>query len=333
MADRYLKATGNWNNNNTWSATDGGAAGASFPTSSDSVHFTANSNGLTLTVNVSSNCINFVADEANTATVAGASNITVTGNVTLHANMTWSHTGVLFCVDTAGNKTLTSAGKTFGGQVWFSGAGGGYTLQDDLSCGTNSFVPYRGTINTNGQMVTCGNFALLDANAKTITLGSSIINCTSWTYSGSNLTVTANTSTINVTGTGNFTGGSITTYHHVNLNGTAHTILGDNTIEKLRLAAGSTITITPASTQTIRALRTLSTAASPTIIQTGGAAATIQSHRGYCGLNHVNLTSIVAGEKYKYYAGDNSTDGTGNTNWIFTHNSRRGSRRWVGRHR
>lgn len=46
-ATRYSVATGNWNDNNTWSATLGGAAGASYPTSADDANITG---GFTVTI-------------------------------------------------------------------------------------------------------------------------------------------------------------------------------------------------------------------------------------------------------------------------------------------
>ena len=59
MADRYwVGAGGNWNSTLKWSASSGGAAGASVPTASDDVYFDANSNtgttAWTATVNVAS---------------------------------------------------------------------------------------------------------------------------------------------------------------------------------------------------------------------------------------------------------------------------------------
>ncbi len=122
-------------------------------------------------------------------------------------------------------------------------------------------------------------------------------------------------------------GGGLT-YNHVRVEGAGAytlTISGNNTFEKLRndsSVAVKTILLTPGSTQTIRNLQVFSSAANVAVFNTGGAAATIQKHRGYCELNHVDLTAIVAAEKYRYYAGNNSTDGTGNTNWIFTHKVR-----------
>jgi len=99
--------------------------------------------------------------------------------------------------------------------------------------------------------MTCGAFEQSYANARTLTLGSSIFNCTSWDYTGSNLTVTANTATINCSG--NFAGGGITTYNIVNLTGATSTISGSNTFAELNLASGTTqtITFTDVSTQTV----------------------------------------------------------------------------------
>ena len=65
MANRYwVGGTGTWNTTSTtnWSASDGGASGASVPTSADSVFFT-DSSGLTgasvITLSGNINCLGF----------------------------------------------------------------------------------------------------------------------------------------------------------------------------------------------------------------------------------------------------------------------------------
>ncbi|HEY6062222.1 MAG TPA: hypothetical protein VIV35_01365, partial [Chitinophagaceae bacterium] len=50
-ANRYSVATGNWNVTSTWSATSGGASGASVPAASDIVVIEG---GFTVTLNVNS---------------------------------------------------------------------------------------------------------------------------------------------------------------------------------------------------------------------------------------------------------------------------------------
>ena len=53
MADRYLVATGNWSSTSVWSATDGGASGASVPTTSDIARLNDSALTVTLTADAS----------------------------------------------------------------------------------------------------------------------------------------------------------------------------------------------------------------------------------------------------------------------------------------
>lgn len=390
MAERYLKNTGNWNDTNTWAATDDGAAGASFPTSADNVHFTDMADGLTLTVNVASSCLDMVADEANTATLAGGSALSIYGSLTFHANMTISaYTNHYHFRATGAGKTVTYAGLAHQNATTFEGVGGGWTLQDALSIGNRTLAISNGTLDTNGQTVTCATFSFTGTSTRTLTLGASVINCTSLnattitnltlnentstikvtgtgafagggetyynvelngtahTVSGDNTfasltiagtatvtlgsttqttgawvnggTVAANTATIIVTGTGVFTGGDQSTYYIVELNGTAHTISGDNTFSQLKIGRATAVTVTgtAASTQTVTTLLLGNTINVVTLDSTG-ASWTITGNRGYFEGDYMDIADVVATEKSLYYAGDHSTDSTGNTNWIFT---------------
>ncbi len=96
MAARYFVGggTGNWNSTTNWSASDGGASGASFPIAGDDVFLTAASGVNTLTVNTASACTSITCTGF-TGTLAGASNLTVAGNTTLGAGMTNTYTGNL----------------------------------------------------------------------------------------------------------------------------------------------------------------------------------------------------------------------------------------------
>jgi len=330
MADRFWVGDGgNWSDNtNHWSASSGGAPNASKPTSSDSVYFDANSfttGSQTVTIDETAYCLDMDWTGAtNTPELAGSLAINVYGDATFIADMVCSHTGRLAMF--GNGVTITTNGIVITSQITTNGS---CTQADDLIT-THAYFSVNGS-----KTWTTGNFNLTtkaiefaQSSGHTFNIGTSIITCTDFIIrAGATLTVTTAASTLIVTGTGVFDGGG-QTYNNVELNGTAHTISGDNTFDKLKLAAGSVITITPGSTQTIRKLITPSTATNVTTIQTGGASATIQGHRGYCELNHVDLTSIVAGEKYRYYAGDNSTDGGGNTNWIFTRKVRPWGRFW-----
>ena len=239
MADRYwVGGTAAWDGTvgTKWATTSGGAGGASVPTSADAVFFTNLSTG-TCTISagntgaLSINCTGF------TGTIAGATNITVAGSVTLVAGMTYSHTGTISFTGTA---TLTSAGKTFS-PITIIGAGITVTLGDALSSSGNvSFT--QGTFNTANFTVTCGQFVASGASAKTITLGSSTVNCTRLDFNATNLTFNSGTSQINHTSAFDFTGNG-NTFYNVALTGTAAgttAVTGANTFNNLTVNAPST---------------------------------------------------------------------------------------------
>jgi hypothetical protein len=154
MADRYLVATGNWNSTDTWSDETGGDPGASFPTASDNVFLDANSGAVTLTVNVSSACLNFDCTGF-TGTLAGSVQLAVWGTVfKLAAGMT--HTTALNVAfrRTSGTTAITCSGKSLNGQVDFNGSGGTFQLQDKLTrAGNYQFNLFAGTFDANGQDV------------------------------------------------------------------------------------------------------------------------------------------------------------------------------------
>lgn len=261
MADRYWVGDGgNWSDNtNHWAASSGGAANETKPTSSDNVFFDASSfssGSQTVTVDESADCLDMDwtgATDSPTITISNA--LDIFGSLTFILAMTITATTQnVFFKATASGKTVTLNGNTLAVNVRFTGAGG-WTLQDAFNTTTGKFILFqRGTLDTNDQTITCGKFAPTDATARTLTLGSSVINCTQWDLTDpSNFTFTANTATIKVTGTGAFDGGGQTAYYNVELNGTAHTISGDNTFAKLSLnpSGAQTITFTDTSTQTV----------------------------------------------------------------------------------
>ena len=131
MALRYLVTggTGNWNSTTNWSATSGGASGASFPTASDDVVMDNNSHSAGLTVNTNSACLSFSASPSYTGTLTATNQITSSGNVTLGSGMTISGVGILTFTN-ASNPTLTSHGKTWTGALNMN-LTGTFTFADD----------------------------------------------------------------------------------------------------------------------------------------------------------------------------------------------------------
>lgn len=209
MADRYwVGGAGTWDTTTThWSATSGGAAGASVPTSSDNAIFNASSGGGAVTVSGSRTCLDLNCTGF-TGTLTGTASpvITLSGSLTLASGMVFNTTSgptLTFNRTTAGG-TITTAGKTVRA-VNIGGTGLGLALQDALT--SNAVVTLNaGTLALASYSLTCSAFASSNSNARTLSFGTGQINCTGsgpvWSMSTvTNLTVTG-TPVVNVTSVG-----------------------------------------------------------------------------------------------------------------------------------
>jgi len=209
----------------------GNLPGAGSPVWFDANSFTGA--GQVVTLDAAATCLDMIWTGAtNTPTLAGSSGVGVSGNLTFIAAMNITATGQLSWGKDATVTSLTTNGKTLSFYNIYFYTSGTKTLVDALT--TTGTITYReGTIDTNGQTVTCTTFKRLaaDENIVTLTFGTSVINCTSFTMTNStNLTVTANTATINISGTGTLAGGNAD-YNGAdfNLNSTAHAVSGSFT--------------------------------------------------------------------------------------------------------
>lgn len=228
MPDRYwVGGTASWDGTagTKWSATSGGAGGASVPTTADNVFFTNLSTG-TCTIATgntgaaSINCTGFAG------TITGSAAITVAGSVTLVAAMTYTHTGTMTFTGTG---TLTTAGKAFSG-VTVSGAGITLTLGDALNTATRTLTVTQGTFTTNNFSVSANALSSSNSNTRTINLGSSVVSLsttgTAINFGNpTNLTFNAGTSQINITGTlsPDIDAGAGQTFNNVSFTSTTNT--------------------------------------------------------------------------------------------------------------
>lgn len=230
MADRYLITGGgsvNWNSTGSWSATSGGATGASFPVAGDNVFMDAASGAGTLTVNVSSACAD-INMSGFTGTLAGSSALAVSGSWTFGSGMTRTYTGTVTFNATTTGKTITSNGIAFGGNLSFNGVGGAWAQADALSAAIITIT--NGSFNDNGYSLTATVISSDNANVRSITK-SGTWNITSggvtiWSFQNStNLTFT-DTGTTNLTYSGSATTsfiGGATGITHNNINVTSGT--------------------------------------------------------------------------------------------------------------
>ncbi|HET6558054.1 MAG TPA: hypothetical protein VFG54_12115 [Prolixibacteraceae bacterium] len=180
----------------------------SIPTSADNVIFDTNSGTGTITVNAVANMQDFTCLNIQAITLANAAyNFNVYGSLTLHANLTsnFTGTGYLQFKATSLGKTITSNGNTASwNRLYFDGVGGEWTNQDDWNLGSTGIFHVNGTWNTNSKTITSTGNYILGMGIKTWTLGSSIINISSFLNSSNNewgnFTIQAGTSTINCSG-------------------------------------------------------------------------------------------------------------------------------------
>lgn len=220
-ASRYwVGGTASWDATvgTKWSGTSGGAGGSSVPVAADDVFFDASSGTVTVTVaSTPAQCLslNFTGF---TGTWAGSVTTNIAGSLTLATGMTRSYTGTINFTSTSTGRTITFSGKTTASVINFTGVGGGWTLQDACNNGISAFSHTNGALNTNGQTITCRAFSTTGSDTRTLTLGASVLTMSgNWTASGSALTFSGASSTINITKSAATFAGSTYTYGTVNL--------------------------------------------------------------------------------------------------------------------
>ena len=259
-----------------------------------------------------------------------------TSSLTLDANMTCTaSTGVISFTATSGTQSITSAGKTIN-PITINGVGDTVQLQDALTLASSATLTLtNGTFNANNFNVTTGLFSSNNSNTRTITMGSG-----TWTLSGTgsvwdigtttNLTFNKNTANIVLsdvsTTARTFAGGGLT-YNNLTIGGSTGistlTITGANTFDTLASTKTVAHTIVfPNSTTTVNNFTITGTVGNVVTLSRTGASGTwtISKSSGgiISGLNYLSISNSTASPISTWYAGANSTDGGGNTNWIFT---------------
>jgi hypothetical protein len=230
MADRYwVGGTATWNTtaSTKWSATSGGAGGASVPTSADDVYFDAASGAVTVTIGANTgaksiNCTGFTG----TLTSGSAVTLAVSGSITLVAGMTFSYAGTI-TVNATG--TITSAGKSFANLI-IDGVGATVNIADALVA-TGATTLTNGTIGLGSFTLSTATFSSNNSNTRVIAFGTGNITLTGnaatiWTtatitnfsYTG---TPTVNATYSGSTGTRTISTGGLTEANALNFNITA----------------------------------------------------------------------------------------------------------------
>ncbi len=202
----WVGGTGNWSDINHWAVSPGGAGGASVPTSSDDVFFTAASfsvdgNIVTLDVNASAQSIDFSGLDQNITLTSTVNSLSVYGSLILSTKLATSFTNIasLYFKSTTTGKTITSNGNTSSWRnIYFDGVGGSWANQDDWTVGNTRLSLSAGTWDTNNKNITTTSLFITEtASTKRLTLGSSIFKCARF-YQLTSFTFDSNTSTVHI---------------------------------------------------------------------------------------------------------------------------------------
>jgi len=235
MADRFwMKATaGNWADANSWSATSGGATGASTPGTGDNAFFDANSPSncaiAAVTVCANLNCSDY------THTLSGASALTIEKGLKWPSGVGGlkTYTGAITFNDTSGaTNDIVSNGKTSNNNITFNGVGGVWRFTDTFAMNPGSaqtLTVTNGSLLGNGQTITFDRFSSTNTNTRTLdftncdlTVGGAAVPWT--TATTTNLTFVAPTTLrfINNAATGStISMGATLTYNDVVLGGSS----------------------------------------------------------------------------------------------------------------
>ena len=279
MADRYwVGGSGTWNTTSTtnWSATPGGAGGASVPTSADSVFFVQTAT-YTVTCTGALNCLDLNVG-GGTVTIAQGTSPTfaIRGYMSLIAGTVWSATGAITFTAITTNKQIVTNGTTLAGSVIFNGVGGSWFLSSALTT-SGTITLTTGSLTTNNYNITAtGAFVVTGTLTRSITLGSSVVTVgasSTTAFSAAqttNLTFNAGTSEFIFTNTGAGINVASTglTFYKVNFTSTSistSTIAGNNTFSIFQIVGATSANVTTtvfSANQTIGTL-TIGAGASP----------------------------------------------------------------------
>ena len=327
MANRYwVGGSGNWDATTThWSATSGGASGASVPTLSDDVIFDTLSNATlyTVTLLTAPVCASVTvgAPLTGAVTVAGSAAWSIYGSLTIAAaGVTRTFTSAITFAATTTGFTITTNGVALASAITLNGAGGGWTLGSALTT-TGSFTLVQGAFDTANFNLSITIFTSTGSTVRAFNFGSSTITLSiGFTVAGSNIT-NSGTGVINMTrATGKTFSGGGRSYPTLNQGGAGVLfITGANTFANItNTVQPATITF-PASTITNVAAFAVSGTAGNLITlnsSTPGTRATLNKTGGAVTANYLSISDSLATPTDTFYAVD-SVNVSNNLGWIF----------------
>jgi len=275
----WVGGTGNWTDSARWSLSSGGPGGQPEPTSLDNVIFDSASNATsyTSTINSRSRCNNLTISgpASGNLTLAGSSDLSIHGNVTLPATgLTRTYTGAINLTGSTTGKTFTTNGVSLDSNITVNGVGCEWTLGSALSISSGSRIltVTNGSFNTGNYNVSANRLTSNSLHSRTVSLGSSTISIAGQVQLGTitNLTFNAGTSQINLDALGaDLVSGGLTFYNvsYTNTSITTCTLSGVNTFNNLTIAGRTSAglaNLSISANQTINGTLTLSAGSNAT---------------------------------------------------------------------
>lgn len=328
----WVSGTGNFSASK-WFTTSGGIVAGRVPLPQDTAMFDANSftaGSQTVTMDMPRTGSMNWTGATNSPTFAMSSvAFTTFGSFTAISAMSLTGTQLMTFAGRS-TFTLTSAGKTWPNGMQQTAPGGTVTLQDGMT--RSSFLGVSaGTFAANNFNLSITSFTASRDSATvsvTINMGSGTWTNTStspWNVDSST-TINASTSTIIISDTSastkTFSGGG-KTYANLTINGAVGNgtaiITGTNTFATLTGQPDAIITLQAPLTTTVSGLSTTGTSGHLVTLQSSGAgsAATLACANPV-DCDYMSIKDSTASGNTPFYAGANSTNVSGNTNWTFT---------------
>ena len=256
-------------------------------------------------------------------------NNTFYGDFTLSSTTTWNAGYAVVFGATSGTKSITTNGVSVGANITVNGAGGTFYLGSALTC-AGTLTLWAGTFNANNYNVTCYNFVGdVTTSVRALTMGSGTWTLNgstngSWSVAATNMTLTANTSTIKMSASisKGFTGGGFTYYILDQASSPELLISSSNTFNTINntYAGATTIRFSGLTTQTVTNFTATGTSGNVLTLlsSSSGLQWTLSKSSGQVLLDYVSITDGVATGGARFYAGVHSTNGGNNTGWIFS---------------
>jgi hypothetical protein len=339
MASRYwVGGTAAWDATagSKWSTTSGGAGGAAVPTNADDVIFDANSGAVTITIQTAVAVGGSFNASAFTGTLVQSTNFNIgsstAGDFIFGTGMTFTYTAgnIKLLTTKVSNTSVNLAGKTIGG-IAFNGSGATFVFQNDITA-TGAVAFSGGSVDMNGFNVTADHLSNANTTTRNTNMRGGTITLTGtgavFDAPGGTLTFSWTTGAkfviSNTSASAKTFAGTTHSFPPIQVSGAAAagivTFSGAFTTDGFILGPNSSVKFTSGTTTTATTFSATGTTLAPITIQstTPASAATLSVSSGIVSCDYLVLQDSTATGGATFYAGNNSTNVSGNTGWIFT---------------